>query len=447
MRGQAIAVALVTLVAVTQAQSARYVLGSTQSINNRTYYRIDDTTNQNDGGKAIFVLGQSEAQRVLTLLNAVEPAPTPTPSPAPTPSPSPSPAPAPSPSPSPAPAPSQSGFYGANVGGDDLGNVQVGGPDGAPTRRVSYRFTALHSGPLQAMRVYIMHTQSGYGAGTGGKLKFDVYASGADGFPTGPVLGTGLETAPTSHGYLPLETFSTQPTLVAGQTYHVVWSNTDANPAANFVSMNALLTNTHATQPTMPTWETFVQESAGAGWTRSYGGGALPIMDLQYADGFHHGTGYMEVFGTQNITGTSRVRETITVTGVSRTVTGIGLRVRRVSGADPLIVAIETAAGQPVAQATTTAPTTTMNWVTLQLAATLTVGQSYRLVLSSPASSTFSVFALRDGSLSYGFSTATVFADGRAEFSTNGGTSWVGWSMWGETNRADGDLQFYFSVQ
>jgi hypothetical protein len=46
--------------------------------------------------------------------------------------------------------------------------------------------------------------------------------------------------------------------------------------------------------------------------------------------------------------------------------------------------------------------------------------------------------------LDKGFSTATVFSDGYAQVSTNGGTSWAGWDMWGTPNLTTSDLQFLF---
>jgi len=52
------------------------------------------------------------------------------------------------------------------------------------------------------------------------------------------------------------------------------------------------------------------------------------------------------------------------------------------------------------------------------------------------------IYAL--GMSTQGFTAATLFADGHAEF--NDGEGWKGWEQWGQKNRLDSDLQFYFNL-
>ena len=73
---------------------------------------------------------------------------------------------------------------------------------------------------------------------------------------------------------------------------------------------------------------------------------------------------------------------------------------------------------------------------------TLTNGSSYNIVLTTPGSSTYSIFPIRKGR-DFNFDAATYFSDGRAQYSSDGST-WKDWDAWGSTH-TDGDLQFFFS--
>jgi len=64
-------------------------------------------------------------------------------------------------------------------------------------------------------------------------------------------------------------------------------------------------------------------------------------------------------------------------------------------------------------------------------------------VLAAAEDSRFEAFPLRKGT-DKGFTNATVFGDGHAEFTKDG--TWVGWEQWGKGGRTDSDLQFYFEL-
>ena len=72
----------------------------------------------------------------------------------------------------------------------------------------------------------------------------------------------------------------------------------------------------------------------------------------------------------------------------------------------------------------------------------LSPGKTYHLVLSCPGPGRFEAFPMRKGS-DKGFSDATLFGDGHAEFTD--GHGWVGWEQWGRKGLTNADLQFYFT--
>jgi hypothetical protein len=245
----------------------------------------------------------------------------------------------------------------------------------------------------------------------------------------------------------PLVSFSSPPVLHEGQLYHVVFSNADPNPTVNYCSIDALLSSTsNPPTPAQPTidnadWIQLIRPNGGTWRIRA---GYSPILQLNYADGFIGGLGYMEswIDATKTITGGFRVREKITVSGADRVVREIFVRVR--SGSGGLRVRLEEGGGTLIEEGTMTSASSGNNWLMYRFDTprTLALGQSYNLVFSSPSGS-YSVFPMRQGS-SYGFSPRTYFSDGVAEY--NSGSGWVGWDAWGVPNRREQNLQFYFAT-
>jgi len=242
--------------------------------------------------------------------------------------------------------------------------------------------------------------------------------------------------------------------LVSGQLYHVVFSNTDSSPGSNYVSVNGLDT-TELYTPEEPKF-------TDGDWTQLYNYGSsweirhstsppndnyTPVMQLNYADGTIFGTGYMEVWvsAPEPISGSNSVRELFTVSGTSYNVAGAGIRVVRSSGSSNLTISLEQGNGTLIDQITVPASSvgSTYAWVSGSFSGTHTLaqGQTYQLVLTAPSDTVYQTYPIRDGSYG-GFSGSTVFGDGYAQFTT--GSGWVGWTMWGQSNRTDGDLQFYF---
>ena len=68
---------------------------------------------------------------------------------------------------------------------------------------------------------------------------------------------------------------------------------------------------------------------------------------------------------------------------------------------------------------------------------------AYHLTLSSPADTLYSAYPMRKGG-DKGFTNATYFPDGYAQFTTTGTKGWAGWTQWGTPNLTNSDLQFMF---
>ena len=152
----------------------------------------------------------------------------------------------------------------------------------------------------------------------------------------------------------------------------------------------------------------------------------------------------------QPIYGTRAVRETFTVSSNVK-VSSAAIRVSRIRGNNPLVVRLEDANGTLVHQGSIQAvdiPETSEGnpvWAKLPFGTTYTLlaGHTYHLDFEASSTSLYEAFPIRKGS-KYGFRAGTYFPYGHAEFKQ--GSSWVGWTQWGQANRTDADLQFYFNV-
>ena len=110
---------------------------------------------------------------------------------------------------------------------------------------------------------------------------------------------------------------------------------------------------------------------------------------------------------------------------------------------DGKVLAVGKGDGQTVAQ-TTSCSLGGCDWMTYTLAGgpVLDPGKTYHLVLTCPGAGQYEAFPIRKGT-DKGFSGATLFADGHAEF--NDGSGWTGWEQWGKKGLTNSDLQFYFA--
>jgi len=362
----------------------------------------------------------------------------------------------------------QAGIYGSCIQGDSLANTPIG-PSG---NQVSYRFRAGPGGPLLGVRPFLIWSfrKAGYHGGTGGILRVEIQPD--DGSPahapSGQVLATSQQTlnlVPASDRFYPLIAFDREPVLKAGSLYHAVFSNVDPRGAVNFVSVNAIFSRTREipAQPALPDedWAMLFRNSAHPRWeprrTPGTSEAFTPILEVYYEGGGSQGVGYLEFWmgAPRPIGGAATVGEVFTVTGATRKVEAVHLRVRRLAGKGPLAARLESREGKPLAEASCleSLPAASAScalggcgWVEAAFPRPpprLQVGHTYRLVLAARGDGRFEAFPMRKGS-DKGFTAATVFGDGHAEF--NDGEGWKGWTQWGQPNRKDSDLQFYFKV-
>ncbi len=348
------------------------------------------------------------------------------------------------------------GIYGPAVGMDSLNNTVVGGP---LVQLVSYRFRATISSKLVSARIYVVGANhQGYGAGTGGAWQVSVQTDDgtAAHAPSAVVLATASLSPPDG---FPLIEFSSPPSLVEGRLYHLVFQNVDPSPTDNYASLDGVFMY-QPTSPRMPgvadtDWGQMVRRGDAA-WADV--ADTVPILQVSYGDGVSAGLGYMEswVRSPQTVSGADSVREAFTVAGADRLVSAFSVRLMRVSGtAGALSARLETDRGTPVAEATVAASaipigipgdhdgTGHATWVTFPFAEQVVLheGQAYHIVLTAPAGSVYSAFAIRKG-VDYGFDTTTFFADGHGQVTTGGG--WGPFTQDGGGPLDEGDLQFYF---
>ncbi len=349
--------------------------------------------------------------------------------------------------------------YGSGVNADALANARIGGPNQSIT---SYGFRCTHTGDLASLRLYVIwSTRSGYSGGTGGALLVQLQTDdGSDNHhPSGQTLASVLHTDPMHKGSFPVLTFSSPARIQQGEIYHLVITNPDPDPVTNYVSVNSLWMEA-GLQPKQPSladgdWFQLLGYTTNPGlWTTREDGGTdsyTPILELDYADGYSTGVGYMEVWSEipKTISGNAAVRESFTVSTQDRTVSSVSVRLRRVSGAAPLTIQLQKADGTVIETGTIDAAAigTDYSWVHFDFstAQILHNGSAYNLTLQAPASAVFECFPIRKGSSSnVAFSPSTYFSDGYAQFTTDG--TWTGWDDV-STNRKDADLQFLFGAK
>ena len=345
--------------------------------------------------------------------------------------------------------------YGAGIGMDSLNNTQIGGQY---SQSSSYRFKAITTSSLNKIHIYIVGaSHAGYGAGTGGTFEATVQTD--DETPNHAPSGTVLSTTTFAPGDgLITVTFSNPASLTAGNLYHIVFRNIDSNPTVNYASLDGIFMY----QPTSPrqplisdtNWGQPIKNGTGAWKDRD---NTVPILQLDYSDGTTDGIGYMEVWvrSYKSISGNSIAREAFTVSGTDKNVSSVNLRLMRINGTSPLKVRLETSTGTLIEEGnidSTQIPIGTpgdhsgtghATWATYNFVSThsLKVGQSYNIVLSTAADTTYSIFVIRKG-VDYQYAKSTYFSDGHAQY--NSGTGWAAFTQDGATALDEGDLQFYF---
>lgn len=241
-----------------------------------------------------------------------------------------------------------SGGYGSGIGMDALNNTHIGGAEAITS---SYRFRAATSAALDSIRLYITDGV-GYAGGNGGTMEISVQPEDGSAVhaPAGTILAsTSIRPGnPISIGPLPMITFAQPPALTAGRLYHIVFRNTDPSPSVNYISLDGA----YMFQPTSPRQPRF--SDIDWGQPTRYGSGpwadqdrTVPILQLDYADRTVQGEGHIQDWAgsPKTISGAASAREAFVVSGESRSVSSVAVRLTRVSGTGGLTVRLETAAG------------------------------------------------------------------------------------------------------
>jgi hypothetical protein len=344
-------------------------------------------------------------------------------------------------------------YYGSGLSADSLANTVLGG---VSLNSASYRFQARHTSALKGIRVFFIWSlvKSGYQAGQGGTVQVSLMVDDgtAAHLPTGPALATvTYGNIIAQNNNYPELTFPTPAVLTGGRFYHLVFSNVDPSPTANYISLDSLYTGAQ-TAPMQPSvsdtdFAELVRFGTGAWKVRE---GFTPILELDYADGGSQGNGYMEVWSTnpKPVSGNAQVRETFKVSGPSRTFSRIMVRLQRVAGNSPLAFTLTEADGTVMARGSVPAASVlegVSSWITctLPMSYVLATGVGYNLTLSAPADTQYSAYPIRKG-LDKGFSDDTAFPDGYAQCTSSGSAGWAGWDMWGTPGLKTSDLQFMF---
>jgi hypothetical protein len=350
------------------------------------------------------------------------------------------------------------GSRNSTVAADSLANTRVGGPYGTV---LAYRFRSGWTGEIRALRFYVITNpdgRTGYSGGTGGTLRIALApdAGGRRHVPARRSLAAAT-LDPASDDAWPLVQFRRPARVVAGRIYHVVFTNLDANPRRNYVSINALLTQRHRNPaPDLPDdMAVLLSDSPNGGRTpgawhsRSQrpGDRYVPILEVMGGrTGQNLGIGYMEVWvnNPKPIGGGAKVRQLISPVAATA-VSGAWLRVRRRGDATaPLELRIERAGGGVLASGRAPARRVRRDapgWVHVRFDRTVPLDGSepFALVATASARSAYEAFAIRKGT-EFGFDPRTVFDGGYAQF-TEGG-AWMGWDQWGGSDLKTGDLQF-----
>ena len=275
--------------------------------------------------------------------------------------------------------------------------------------------------------------------------------SGTRGTAVGPIRLNTPSTRDTTLNWK-LTFPSPKPTVTAGTIYHFVYTNTHPDRADHYYALDHTKAADDSETATLhiPNRIRWYSDEEWAVTRRLSGGSWVmyrwtPAMQVDYTDGFIQGRAYMHVENDNPFAfgGTSRmIRSTMrpTQNQVVRKVHFAGL-LR--SGTAGLVVKIKNSSGTTLAQTTIPnsqfrppqgkGPTTSYTqqwWTSADFASniTLVANTQYYLEFSCATGTGYQSVGAHQGS-TYGYHPNTYFADGRAEQTTDGGASWIGFTL------------------
>jgi hypothetical protein len=342
----------------------------------------------------------------------------------------------------------------------DLGELDMN--DTPSARKVSIRFKAAYSGNLSSM-VGFWGIAKGYGGGTGGIISCQVQTDDGSSqhLPSGNVLGGFVLANPATSPFLhPLASgqqaidpisFSSPVPVTEGNLYHILCTNPDPSPQANWWSLNCIF-NWILTSPQQPKGD--IEDNAlffyNGSWSNDYTGHYNPIYSLIYSNGNKQGMPYMQRDNTLNIFGNNKIYQSFKVSGSDKTVINVAVSMVKTGNPGPLTVRLETSAGSLVEQGTipsTAFVTDNRNplWgiYTFTTPRTLVLNTSYRVIFSTTGDSSnyYSTWVVQTGN-SYGLD-GDKFIDTQYPYYTNNGSTWI--PVVNLSNNYD-DMMMYFSL-
>lgn len=248
------------------------------------------------------------------------------------------------------------------------------------------RFTAQNSNTVTAVRVYV--DQYGSVPPSSPVYTFGLQSDNGSGYPDGTWLGSGVYT-PSGTGWQTIS-LNTPVTLNKLQVYHLVVQGRLALSKKSYISLRESLP-----QNSLVPLNNASDSNANVLWNSGTGWSVLnsqPIYELDYADNTYEGNPYISG-QDEAIYGPNYVSEKITVTSQNMNISEISFKVKKnknQSPADNLIVTLLTGntvieQGTLVSAGDPTLTTSYGPWYIYKLSRqeTLSVGQTYRIYLSS----------------------------------------------------------------
>ena len=273
-----------------------------------------------------------------------------------------------------------------------------------PGVKYGIAFRAPKSGVITRMTVQ-WKKSGNYGAGNRGVFTFELQGNGRDNFPAGLVLAAAVDIHPATamedrtDGYLHVPLTAT---LIAGEIYHLVISNTDPDPRHNWSSPNTLMTRIVPWDGTGNRGEVFQdgvwKPWGSSGWENVFNttgsnfvsSAHSPTM-LTWDDGSTTGDPYYSALVHERACfyGSHRAGEFIDWEQPDVTIKHLGLPVGKLNHPATLYYHLESEDGHELATgaiATAEQIGNQPTWVYVPAAFTLQQGQHYRLWFASPDS-------------------------------------------------------------
>ena len=353
-------------------------------------------------------------------------------------------------------------LFGCAIHAEAVGNTRF-----SYQQPAAFRFAAERSGQISAVRWFLRYDQPvghvGYSIGNGGSMRVELRTSDPKtGFPTSTVLArtATLTNLLKRDRFAQTPLLAPYPVLTAGETYHLVFLQLDSS-GKNEVSVNMLNTKSPIPLGLTGRMGPFSGDTLAHLWINNQGRWYVredrcPIFELTYTDGVACGIGWIFAHdtGDKRIGGSLMARQRFAVLDEPIRTDGIWVRIRK-SGGSPsdLICQLIDASANTIMEdirvpakqvVTSTRYDAAVPWQfrSFSQPRTLAKGKTY-LMRFSATSGDYWIGATQEGS-AYGFEDRNIAPSSYAEFSSNGGTSWSGWSFTSESlgtqARTDMDL-------